>query len=160
MPTDETIRVALHREKNFDRVSTLIEKNGKYLINALALREGCSKTEVIRRAVLDRAGLRFMPSSIDLEDLQEVDDKQSADYSILRLQAHESKKEVVNYVIDKLSPEPAPAVYSISTDYDMRQLAKKLAESQEPTAALTEYEMGILRRAMANIQNIENPKNL
>ena len=71
MATKESKRVDEHRRKYFDRISSLIEKGGNALINTLAIREGVTKAEVIRRSILARAGLRYMPFPDDLKALEE-----------------------------------------------------------------------------------------
>ena len=72
MATDETRRVAKHRRVAFDRISTLIDKGGKYLLHAQAIREGVSVAEMLRRAVVARCGLRMVPYPEDLDKLAEV----------------------------------------------------------------------------------------
>ena len=61
MATKESKRVMELREKNYEQTNFLAPKGIKTLLRAMGRREKCSAAEVIRRAVLARAGLENIP---------------------------------------------------------------------------------------------------
>lgn len=169
MATKESKRVDEHRKKYFDRISSLIEKGGNSLINTLAIREGVPKAEVIRRSILARAGLRSMPFPDDLNALEEVETKEEADYAIMHLQRKEEKNEIINKLLQELSPEPDSAQYDMKIDHDTRRVLLRLAGytdaeiaemlktrwGEEQNVTASGFDIGHLRRVLANIQHID-----
>ena len=91
MPTEESKRVMNQRKANYDQISFLIETGGRELIRVLALREGCSGSEVIRRAVLARAGIRQLPYPDKLQMLDGVSNAKDAETAIGELQKAEKQ---------------------------------------------------------------------
>lgn len=169
MATKESKRVDEHRRKYFDRISSLIEKGGNALINTLAIREGVTKAEVIRRSILARAGLRSMPFPDDLNALEEVETKEEANYAIMHLQRKEEKNEIINKLLQELSPEPDSAKYDMKIDHDTRRCLLHLAGYDDPEIAellknrwgeeqnitASGFDIGHIRRMLANIQHID-----
>lgn len=169
MATKESKRVDEHRRKYFDRISSLIEKGGNFLINVLAIREGVTKAEVIRRSILARAGLRSMPFPDDLNALEEVETKEEAEYAIMHLQRKEEKNEIINKLLQELSPEPDSAKYNMKIDHDTRRCLLHLAGYSDPEIAellktrwgeeqnitASGFDIGHIRRMLANIQHID-----
>lgn len=167
MATEETKRVDRHRKENFDRVSLLVEKGGRRLLQAMAIREGVSMTEMLRRAILARAGLRMMPYPEKLEELAGIETEEEAQAAIRRLQAHEMSSEIIQHLIDVLSPESDETGFSVRMDhadiFEFRDAVAKIdkaIQAQHPqdhpaappvTVHLTGREVGILRRFLANI---------
>lgn len=171
MATAESKRVQAHRKQYFDRVSCLIEKGGNALIRVLAIREGVKKAEVIRRSILARAGLKMMPYPDALEKIADVQTQEEADKAIHRLQAHEMSSEIIEQVLEEFAPaEPDEARYQVPVDSDTRFALLKLAGFTEPEiyevhqrkwlegemVTLTGYEIGNIRRMLANMQHIDN----
>ena len=169
MPTKKSEWVINQRKRNYDRVSVLIDKGGKYLLHTLAKREGVSVAEITRRAVLARAGLRVLPYPQELEALQHVTTQGEADQAIRRLQNHEESNEIINHIIEELSPEANSKNFSVSVDYadvwELKDAVKKItaAIDQNPPqpldgdrvrVELSGREVGVLRRFLANIQAI------
>ena len=169
MATPESKRVQQHRKQYFDRVSCLIEKGGNALIGVLAIREGVKKAEVIRRAILARAGLRLMPYPEDLDELAAVETQEEAYAAILRLQANEESGEIITHLLmEELAPEPDSAKYQIKVDHDTRctllRLAgysnKEIADmlknrwGDEENVTVSGYEVGHIRRMLANILHL------
>ena len=161
-----------YRRKNYDRVSVLIEKPGRMLIDVLALREGLPKTELVRRALLARAGLRMLPYPSELaEELAAVKTQEEAAKAIRRLQNHETADEIKQHIINKLSPEGDDAEFTIQMDkadaFDLRHDFEEITEAlavvpddlfADPvTVKLTGRQIGILRRFLANIEPV--PQN-
>lgn len=169
MATDESIRVGKHRKYNFDRVTTLIDKGGRWLLRAQAMREGISVAEMLRRAVLARCGLRMLPYKTDLDALAEVQSQEEAEKAILRLQAKEEKDEIIKKVLHELAPEPDSAQYSMKVDHDTRCALLRLAGLSDPEIGdllrdrwgedaeimATGFDTGHLRRLLANMKRPE-----
>ena len=166
MATLESKRVQAHRRHYFDRVSLLIEKGGNALINVLAIREGVKKAEVVRRSILARAGLRAMPYPDDLEALAEVETQEEAQYALFHLQRKEEKDEIIKKLLQEISPEPDSAHYNMKIDHDTRVSLLRIAGYSDAEIAemlknrwgaeehidASGFEIGHLRRALANIQ--------
>lgn len=167
MATKESKRVNTHRRKNFDRVTILVEKGCTRLLHIAALREGVSMTEMIRRAIIARCGLRVMPYPDQLAELDDVTTPEEARKAILRLQAHETSSEIIQHLIDKLSPEPRDAQFLATMGqadiHDFRNAVKQIntaIDAEEPednvfaepvTVKLSGLEVGVLRRMLANM---------
>ena len=167
MPTEESKRVDAHRRKNFDRLSVLIEKGGRELYRVLALREDCSTTEMIRRAVLARAGLRVLPYPDQLEELKTVETYRDAHTAIRRLQHREEANEIIDHLLQELGGEAATADYDITLDHSdvceireaMRKISAAIGEDLPPddfappvTVRLKGRDIGVIRRMLANIE--------
>lgn len=171
MANPNSERVQKQRKQNYDRISVLIEKDGKYLVKALALREGVSIAEAIRRAIIARAGLRMLPYSEDMKKfgLPSLETKEDADAAILRLQAHEESSEILQKVLQELAPEPDAANYNMKIDHDTRCVLLRLAGytdseiaemlknrwGEEQNITASGFDVGHLRRMLANIQHID-----
>lgn len=99
-------RVMDVRKRNNDRVSFLIDKEGKYLLHAQAMREGVSVAEMLRRAVLARCGLESMPDFTQphYQAIVTANSKESAEKAINGLQLDE-------YVQRHQETTPADDVY-------------------------------------------------
>lgn len=162
-----------YRKNNYDRVSVLIEKPGRLLIDVLALREGLPKTELVRRSLLARAGLRMLPYPDELaEELANVSTQEEAAKAVKRLQAHEMADEIKHHIINKLSPEGDDAEFTIQVDsadafdlrHDFEEITAALADVPDDvfadpvTVKLTGRQIGILRRFLANIKPLHDDK--
>lgn len=168
----ESERVQQSRKQNFDRISTLIDKDGKYLLHAQAIREGVSVAEMIRRSILARAGLRMLPYPEDLDKLAEVRTAEEAEDAIIHLQNKEEKDEIIHHVLQAISPEPDNAKYTVSENMvqacrrtlllaagvsldDVVEILKKPAEP----VILDGLDIGNLRRMLANMKKAEDTKS-
>ena len=172
MATKESNRVQKQRRENYDRVSVLIEKGGKHLLRVLALREGVSIAEMIRRAVLARGGLRMLPYPADLKRLETVTTQEEARTAVYRMQNNEEASEIIRHVTSALAGEPAQAEYTtelthsdIASFRNAVQRIEAAIEAEKPedsvfappvTVKLYGREIGILRRMLANIERIDN----
>lgn len=87
MPNEKAKLMAELRKK-YDEVSFLAPKGTRDLLRVLAMRDGrrVTATDILRRAVLDAAGLHAMPSAADLADLRTVTTPAEAEAAIMRLQ--------------------------------------------------------------------------
>ena len=72
MATKESKRVMEIKNKNYEQTNFLAPKGIKSLLRAMGRREKCSAAEVIRRAVLARAGLENMPDENMLAKLDKA----------------------------------------------------------------------------------------
>lgn len=168
----ESERVQQSRKQNFDRISTLIDKDGKYLLHAQAIREGVSVAEMIRRSILARAGLRMLPYPADLKNLAEVRTAEEAEDAIIHLQNKEEKDEIIHHVLQAISPEPDDAKYTVSENMvqacrrtlllaagvsldDVVEILKKPAEP----VILDGLDIGNLRRMLANMKKAEDTRS-
>lgn len=96
MATKESKRVIKQRKQNYDRFSVLTEKGGNQILRVLALREGVSIAEMIRRAILARGGLRMLPYPDTLADLEKVTTKEEAEAALVMIQEREKKNPYMN----------------------------------------------------------------
>ena len=55
------------RNKRYEQISFLIPKGGRSLLHVMAIKERCTITDVIRKAILDRAGLKQIPKEWQLK---------------------------------------------------------------------------------------------
>lgn len=170
MATKESKRVIRQRKQNYDRFSVLIEKGGNQLLRVLALREGVSIAEMIRRAILARGGLKMLPYPDDLAELEEVTTQQEARRAVYTMQAHEEGNEIMTHLAEAFGGEPPSAEYTTRMDHadiaEFREAVKRInaaieAESPEDsvfappvTVKLKGREIGIMRRMLANIERI------
>lgn len=172
MATNESKRVQKQRRENFDRVSVLIEKGGKHLLRVLALREGVSIAEMIRRAVLARGGLRVLPYPAELEKLESVTTQEEAQRAVYQMQNNETATEVMRHLSEALGGEPAQAEYTTTMTHgdiaSFRNAVRRIEAAIEaagpgdsvfsPPVEVRLYglEIGIMRRMLANIERIDN----
>ena len=153
MPTPESERVQKQRRENFDRLSVLIEKGGRYLVNALAVREGISKAALIRQSILARAGLRVLPYPPELDKLKGITSEEEAEKAILRLQNQEEGSEIISNLIEEISPEGNRKEFEIEASYDLKRVLKKITDAESGESVnLSGYEIGIIRRALSNLK--------
>lgn len=161
-----TERVDKYRKNGFDRISLLVERGGRQLIRAMAVREGVSMTELLRRAILARAGLRMMPYPEKLDGFDKIETADEAHTAIRKLQMNEESSEIIQSIIDNLSPEGPQKGFTVQMDHSdifefedaMKTIGKAIeAEKQDRqsgppvTVHLTGREVGILRRFLSNI---------
>ena len=168
----ESERVQKIRKQSYDRISTLIDKGGKYLLHAQAIREGVSVAEMLRRAVYARAGLRMLPYPEDLDKLAEVRTAEEADAAIIHLQNKEEKDEILHHVLQALSPEPDDAKYTFSENtvqacrrtlllaagLSLEDAAEILKKPAAPVV-LDGLDIGNLRRMLANMKKVEDTRS-
>lgn len=90
MANEKSLRT-METRKAYDQVSFLMGKGGRDLLRVLALRDGghTTTTDILRRAVLDAAGLHAMPSADDLAELAAVETPADAETAIQKLQGKE-----------------------------------------------------------------------
>lgn len=174
MPKTDSKRVMEQRKENYDQVSFLIEAGGRKLIRALALREGCSGSELIRRSILARAGLRMLPYPDDLDSLDSVQGKEDAVSAVHRLQNRETASDVMEHLADALGAERSESRYTASMTHadiaELRNAFQKIEQAiqkEHPaddvfappvTITLTGLEIGTLRRMLSNIELVEDTK--
>ena len=72
MATEKNRRDMEQRKIHYDQVSFLFPKGGRRLLRALGIKERCTAADVIRRAILARAGLEKVPNETELQKLDEV----------------------------------------------------------------------------------------
>lgn len=170
MPNKESMRVITQRKQNFDRVSVLIEKGGKHLLRVLALREGVSIAEMIRRSVLARGGLRMLPYPDTLDKLKDITTQKEAQRAIYAMQNAETTQEIFKCLAPMFGAEPPDAEYTtLMTHSDIAEFRLAVTRINEainaenpddsviaPPVAVKLYgrEIGIMRRMLANIEPI------
>ena len=146
------------RARDYDRVAFTIDKGGSNLIKALAKREGVSLAELIRRAILARAGLRLLPYPDAPEELKDITDSEAARDAIKRLQVAEMGSNIVNHLLSELSAEPPTEKYTVApTDADRAELLLTLKHIEEAAQAggdikITGLDVSTMRRFLSNIQ--------
>ena len=170
MATKESKRVIKQRKQNYDRFSVLTEKGGNQLLRVLALREGVSIAEMIRRAILARGGLNLWPYDTDMQELAKITTREEARSAVFFMQNRENAKEIMRHLVDELGPEPSNAEYITRMDNadiaEFREAVNKInaaieAEGPEdsvfaPSVTVKLYgrEIGIMRRMLANIERV------
>ena len=158
------------RKENFDRVSVLIEKGGNFFLRALAIREGTSIAEFIRRAILARAGLRMLPYPEELDQLSDIETQKEAEYAISHFQRREVTDQSYADLVNSVSSEPTDCDYQISLSKDdavaMQSMIARINADittqelsgndagQEITLTITGDELAIVRRSLANLMKI------
>lgn len=158
MATKRSKNTMEQRARTYDRITTLIDKGGSNLVRALALRENVSIAELMRRAILARAGLRLLPYPDKLEELAHVKDQESAKKEIRSLQTAEISGEIVRHVLEELAAEPPAAAFVVQSDDvekdELRFVLKRISDAAEQPGAikLSGMEVGTLRRFLANIE--------
>lgn len=168
MPTKNSKKVMRQRKEAYDQISFLIDKGGRSLLHCLALREGIGISELIRRAILARGGLRMLPYPDVLKDLETITTEEEAKAAVYRMQAHENGSEIKQDVLDHLAPEPLSAEYKTRMDHsdisEFRYAVQKInaaIEKEKPSddvfgdpvwVELNGREIGILRRLLSNIE--------
>lgn len=78
MATEKNRRDMEQRKIHYDQVSFLIPKGGRRLLRALGIKERCTAADVIRRAILARAGLENVPNESELKMLDTADTPKDA----------------------------------------------------------------------------------
>ena len=78
MATEKNRRDMEQRKIHYDQVSFLIPKGGRRLLRALGIKERCTAADVIRRAILARAGLEKVPNESELATLDAAETPKDA----------------------------------------------------------------------------------
>lgn len=159
MPTEETKRVAKYRKEYFDRVSVLIDKGGKHLLKALAIREGISIAEVIRRSICARAGLKALPYPDELNKLASIDNKEDADNAIIALQIKQMGDDVTAKTIDSISEIPDKSMFMVQlSGMEIEELNRFINESnsQGYDRPISGREIFAVRRILSNLKRVED----
>lgn len=78
MATEKNRRDMEQRKVHYDQVSFLIPKGGRRLLRALGIKERCTAADVIRRAILARAGLERIPKESELQKLDAAETPKDA----------------------------------------------------------------------------------
>ena len=78
MATEKNRRDMEQRKVHYDQVSFLIPKGGRRLLRALGIKERCTAADVIRRAILARAGLERIPKESELQKLDAAETPREA----------------------------------------------------------------------------------
>lgn len=168
MATEESKRVTTHRKYNCDRINTLIDKGGRWLLRAQAMREGITLAEMIRRAIYARCGLHRLPAKEDLEELSEVRTQAEADYAIKHLQRKEEKEEIYQKVLH------TPGTHIMQVDHDSRCVLLKIAGfsdaeiknllenrwNAKESIQVSDFDTGHLQRLLSNTIYCEEEKQL
>lgn len=172
MANKNSERVQHHRKENFDRLPILVEKGNRDVIHLMAKREGLSMAEYIRRAILARAGLRAWPYPATLDDMCDGiadaladDSRQPADKIIKDLQQAERKTEYAQLTAAVIYGEPMDGTFRADlAPRDMADLKSvisllsnrvKSPSDSEESITLSGYEIGVLRRLLANITLVD-----
>lgn len=106
MATKESKRVMELRKKNYDQLSILVPKGYKKLLQAMSIKERCNVSEVVRQAILERAGLKYLPDADGLKQLTKAETPREAARALKYCQDKEfldNFSETVDEVVDKLS---------------------------------------------------------
>lgn len=78
MATEKNRRDMEQRKIHYDQVSFLIPKGGRRLLRVMGIKERCTAADVIRRAIMARAGLEKIPNESELEKLDTVETPKDA----------------------------------------------------------------------------------
>lgn len=89
MATEKSKRDLAQRRRDYDQISFLIPKGGRRLLRALGVKERCTAADVIRRAVLSRAGLERVPAEENLVKLDAAETRKEATDALIACQRDE-----------------------------------------------------------------------
>lgn len=89
MATEKNRRDMEQRKIHYDQVSFLIPKGGRRLLRAMGVKERCTAADVIRRAVMARAGLERVPNEKNLEKLDAAESRKEATDALIACQRDE-----------------------------------------------------------------------
>lgn len=89
MATEESKRKLKQRKRDHDQVSFLIPKGGRRLLRVMAIKERCTAADVIRRAIMARAGLERVPDDNLLDKLDTVNTRKDATSALIYCQTVE-----------------------------------------------------------------------
>lgn len=78
MATEENKRKLKQRNRDYDQIGFLIPKGGRRLLRVMGIKERCSAADVIRRAIMARAGLEQVPEESLLAKLDAVETPKDA----------------------------------------------------------------------------------
>lgn len=89
MATEESKRKLKQRKRDHDQVSFLIPKGGRRLLRVMGIKERCTAADVIRRAIMARAGLERVPDDDLLAKLDTVETRKDATSALIYCQTVE-----------------------------------------------------------------------
>ena len=101
MATEKNRRDMEQRKIHYDQVSFLFPKGGRRLLRAMGIKERCTAADIIRRAVLARAGLEKLPDKNMLDKLDKAETPREAADALIDCQ-------IVEYVKGELLPQWRP----------------------------------------------------
>lgn len=173
MAKKESERIISWRRDNVDRISVLVPKGGKHLFRILAQREGVNSTEMIRKAVLARAGLNMMPYPDDLKGLETIpkDDMNVARTAVKVLQDMERtptrQKIIQEYGVELPSEEYRLFIDNLDEKIVMDVLQKIISAFRETPKSITDKlggtpvhisgkELGAIRRMLSDVTNTDD----
>lgn len=89
MATEKSKRDLEQRKRDYDQISFLIPKGGRRLLRALGIKERCTAADVIRRAVMSRAGLDRVPDENNLAKLDAAGTRREVTDALIACQRDE-----------------------------------------------------------------------
>lgn len=92
MALEKSKRDLEQRKRDYDQISFLIPKGGRRLLRAMGIKERCTAADVIRRAVMSRAGLERVPEESNLVKLDAVETRKEATDALIACQRDEYAK--------------------------------------------------------------------
>ena len=123
MATRESKRVMQLRERNYKQVNFLAPHGTKLLLQAIARKEKCTSSDVIRRAILARAGLEKMPDDANLAKLAATETSREAADALIDCQTVEYVERQLIRQGRPLPAEKTPVVMLSSKWYKEESLA-------------------------------------
>lgn len=157
MATRESKRVVALRKKNYDQVSFLIPKGGRRLLRAMGIKERCTAADVIRRAILARAGLESVPEEINLAKLDAAETNREAADALIDCQTAEYVTRELKRQGRPVPPDDVPVVMLSSKWYKDESTAALLAVHkavQEQSAMKKPRPIEISRRDYNALQRL------
>ena len=174
MANKKSLRTMQARQ-NYDQVSFLAEKGSRDLLRVVAMREGVTVSELLRRCILSAAGLNVFPPPSDLEDLAAIETSKDADAAILKMQSkenlsddleeHKNKHKNDRY-ISTLNPDEWELILGIGDRIDEELTAQTKVIQEHPSGdamfssiqiTMTSLELAQLHRIVANIRKYIDP---
>lgn len=173
MAKKESERIISWRRDNVDRISVLVPKGGKQLLRILAQREGIKITEMIRKAILTRAGLNMMPYPEDFKGLEKIpeNDMDAARTAVKVLQDMERtpirQKTIQEYGIELPSAEYRLFIDKLDEKIIMDVIHKIVSALRETPKSITGKlggtpvhisgkELVALRRMLSDVTNTDD----
>jgi hypothetical protein len=123
MATEKNLKDMEQRKIHYDQISFLFAKGGRRLLRAMGVKERCSAADVIRRAILARAGLERVPDKCNLDKLDATETPREAVDALIDCQSVEYVKRELRRQGRQIPGEQTTAVMVSSQWYKDESLA-------------------------------------
>lgn len=170
MATEKNRRDMEQRKIHYDQISFLFPKGGRRLLRVMGIKERCTAADVIRRAILSRAGLEKVPDDNMLAKMDKAETPSEAADSLFDCQTVEYVKHELKQQGRPAAPDDVPIIMLSSKWYKDESIAalqalqkgimEQNATKKPRPVELTRREFDILCRLLANTVIIDDENNM